>query len=451
SPPQRLPLLDDAGKLGRRFGREDSRLSVLEDAPSRLWARRVRQCLAWTWLVPLVAVLGSALLLGVGVGALAGTLEVFPHAGVVVMALGFLLPPVVVLLQVALSQPSRKASQYDEFFSDALLEEMLSGENVLDVYTVTTRGASPQDGNVVVFLGGVGGVPETWRPQVEALVDGGFCTIQIQLPGSGCLGAVRFSLPRAAQTVLRVLEQEVFETPDEEGSQNGDEEGILAGMPRSSGTATASTSTSGADSAVGRQAAEDQSANGSASHAHPRKIVLVGWGMAAHVAMYLASSRRLGSRRLAGIALFGTPTLPNMSRTWIDSLYVGAFRVGWIAQLARLAEYAQMSKAVRRTVSLEALSPAARADWGDSFAVWQDGLRLACAEFEGPVLCASGLQSFVSEAELLFGARLALSGSNVEAAVDPLLGKSTLRSFPKVSSGVLVSRLLLEFASSSFI
>ncbi|GBG27622.1 Hypothetical Protein FCC1311_038452, partial [Hondaea fermentalgiana] len=175
--------------------------SVVLTKPSRL--EPIRTCLTWIWLGPVIVTALAGLAVLFGTLCLTEQLVLFDTCGEILVPLGLLLPCAALLVAIYMSQPSTAGQQHDAFYSDALLEEVLAGENILDVYTVTTRGCPPRDGNVVVFLSGVGGVAETWRSHVEAVVDAGFAAIQIQLPGSGCLGAITFSFERAAQTVMR--------------------------------------------------------------------------------------------------------------------------------------------------------------------------------------------------------------------------------------------------------
>lgn len=320
-------------------------------------SRRVRRCLRWKWSGP-VAVTGLSLALGVlGALCLFDEVALFASCTETFLSLSALLPVAALLTVVVVSQPSERTRRAQGFYSDALLEEMLSGESLLELYTVTTRGATPREGNVVLFLAGVGGSPEGWRPHVEAVADAGFCVIQVQLPGAGCLSAVSFSLQRAALVVARVLEAEV-----------------LAGRPGQTGG---------------------------------RRVVLVAWGLSCHVAMLLASSQEMG-RALAGLVCLGCPRVPIPrglpGPSWLFRMKVGACRVPWIAELARLSEYASMAKHQRRVTSFSGLRPLCRSDWGDSFLASEQALVAACRDFRGPVLVIAGSAEYLRRAERLFAA-----------------------------------------------
>mmetsp|Transcript_7027 Transcript_7027/g.14092 ORF Transcript_7027/g.14092 Transcript_7027/m.14092 type:complete len:522 (-) Transcript_7027:230-1795(-) len=407
--------------------------------PGRL--EPVRSCLSWIWLPPVVVLAASAVLALLGSLCISARLVIFDSCGTTLLPIGLLLPCLALLVFVCAAQPTKTSQQYDNFYSDALLEEVLAGENILDVYTVTTRGSPPREGNVVVFLSGIGGVPETWRMQVEAVVDAGFAAIQIQLPGSGCLSAIEFSLERAAQTVIRVLEQEVLDDPIMCDSSVG----YLANTPTGlfASAELVGPHLGAGSPALQAPASPDEEQN-------PRRIVLVAWGLSAHVAMYLASSKRLGDTHLAGIVLAGSPQLPSWPLSWTTRLAHRAFRVSWIAQLARLSEYAGMGPQNRRAIPLQSLHPEARSDWGVCFEHHREALRVACSEFLGPVLCLSSQPWYLAEIRELFGGRLRQSGSNVDAILAPGHRMANYQSFPPPEDEELAAHII-NFASAHFI
>jgi len=244
---------------------------------------------------------------------------------------------------------------------------------------------------VVVFLSGIGGITETWSEQMEAVAEAGFSVLAIQLPGSGVLNAVTFSLPRAERVIRRVLE--AF------GDENDDE-----------GT---------------------------------NKVLMVAWGISCHVAMYLAP--RLDN--LAGLVLLGSPILPSLGYDWRLSIKCSSFRLNWIAELARFTERAFMDTETRRAVSSDIINPQARSDWFNSFTSNKDALRRACAQYGGPVLCISGSESYIKEFKSYFSNT---RSGFVECQLVKKFGAAGLNSYP-FNHGALIADKIVDFTCNLFI
>jgi len=182
-----------------------------------------------------------------------------------------------------------------------------------------------------------------------------------------------------------------------------------------------------------------------------RKVVIVAWGMSAQVAMYLAAPERLGSDHVAGVALFGSPALPTYPISWLRRVRFRSFRVAWIAEIARLAEYTSLDQETKRQlVSLHALRPEARADAEESFESRRAALVSACAAFTGPVMFMSGSRLYLSRVKALWGRALAEPGSNVECVFMRGLKPAGFRSFSLHHSHEL-SRHLVQFSSAAFV
>ena len=189
------------------------------------------------------------------------------------------------------------------------------------------------------------------------------------------------------------------------------------------------------------------------SAAAQRRIVLVGWGLSCHVAMYLASAKRLGQRHLAGVVLLGQPELPDQPSSLLQRLRRDAFRIRWIAELARLHERAGLPAELAPLLDGEAgdaLRPEARTDWGHSFEAQREALLSACGEYVGPVLCCAGDRDYLSAMRRLWGQQLRAKGSNVEAVFVRGLPKAGFRSYSG-SHDPIYSRHLVQFASSAFL
>jgi len=387
----------------------------------------LKSAFSWKWLGPVVVICLTVVSFAIGVGFYVQTLDLSNAWVKISLGLALVVPCVYLVFAFYFAQPSARTLQNDSFYSDALLEEMLTGENILDLYTVTTSGRPPRDGNVVVFLSGVGGLSETWKNQVEAVVDAGFPAIQIQLPGSGCLNAVTFSIERAALVVMRVLEEEVFDEPLVSGSESS--VSFDFSTPRNLNKAS-SPSFSDADS-------------------RSNKVVVVAWGLACHVAMYLASSKRLGNDHLAGLTMLGTPYIPRKPGLFLRLRY-NSMWVSWIAQMARLSEYALVGADVRREIRMTSLRPKARAEWGTSFYYRYEGLRNSCNELLAPILCMTHDAGYLAEFRRLFGGQLDDPGSNVEGVLNDRVRAAHFQSFPHLSDGDLYATNIVDFVSFCF-
>uniref|UniRef100_A0A7S2RM18 AB hydrolase-1 domain-containing protein n=1 Tax=Mucochytrium quahogii TaxID=96639 RepID=A0A7S2RM18_9STRA len=405
---RRLTAMSSATIRTRR--RRSAQLNTLLGTHRPGCCHLFKRCLTWKWLCPVIIISISTMLFLLGLACLLQNIDWFDACPAVFIPTGLALPLVSLIMLIIANQPSSHTLQQAEFFSDALLEEMLSGENILDVYTVASRDCSPRESrHVIVFLSGIGGVPGTWKRYMDAVVDAGFTAITIQLPGSGALSSVRFSFTRTEKVVRRVLEQEFF----------GD-----------SGEVSDSTQTS---QTVSR-----------------RKVVLVGWGLSAHVCMYLASSKRLGNKHLAGLAILGSPALPTESTSWLARMSYRGLRLSWIAEANRLSEYASFTSEARRTIHLKSLNPEAKADWGDCFQLRKEALKVACSEYTGPVLCMSGSKTYLENFADLWGSQQDTPGSNVESIYVRGMNNAGLRAFPN-SHNKYYARHLIEFASAATI
>ena len=311
----------------------------------------------------------AVLLLGLGItvfGVVCPSTRVekyIPGCQIIFVPLGLLLPVVVLVVVIYLSMPSKQKYASDSFYSDALLEEILSSSSVEGVYQV--EGLENKNDGVVVFLVGVGSVPEIYTYQVDAVTMGGFCAMVVQLPGSGVLKGVRFSLPRAEKVVLSALRREGLWSDTGFGEQES-----LARIVDLCG-----------DDA--QYFVEDEIS----SH-RGYKIVLASWGLSSHVVMHLASSQRLGNKGLSGVVLYCSTYAPQRLN-FLKKLEFASYRIYWISLLVKWRQYAFLHREVRERVALDALNPEARADWAVDFDDWYNVLRSACSNYEGPVLCLS--------------------------------------------------------------
>mmetsp|Transcript_20916 Transcript_20916/g.37058 ORF Transcript_20916/g.37058 Transcript_20916/m.37058 type:complete len:477 (-) Transcript_20916:144-1574(-) len=361
------------------------------------------RCQVGSWTVPLVLACISTTCLAVGTMCLFHPIEGFTSCPKTLLPTGLTLPVLWLLLMIYLSQPSTKIAQQEDFYSDALLEEMLSGENLLDVYAVTTCGWAMRDTNhIVVFLSGVGGVPDTWAPLVQSVIDVGFSAITIQLPGSGALSAVQFSLSRAEQVVRRVLEEEVFSSANGEPAESSDVPG--------------------------------------------RKVVLVAHGMASYVAMHLASEERLGSGKLAGVSLVGLPRIPGNPVPILSGLFYKALRVNPIADLHRWVEYTHLEEDVAQFVpSANEFRSQAIAECYSSIKRHQATLQKACLEYSGSVQCMSNKPTRLKQAATLWRQCPEVECVQLQSA-KAAISRTYLRG--EIS---LIAQHLVQFVSASFI
>ena len=111
----------------------------------------------------------------------------------------------------------------DDFYADALLEEMLAGDNVTDHYDVfgadndvnLSSGAGSRtmkSRGTIIFLGGLGAPRASTQIHSRAAAAAGYKTISIDMPSHGTLSAVTFSLARCERVLLRVLRREAILT-----------------------------------------------------------------------------------------------------------------------------------------------------------------------------------------------------------------------------------------------
>lgn len=308
----------------------------------------------------------AVLLLGFGTivfGLLCPRTPLQPHIPAcrpIFVSIGLLLPGFVLLTVIYLNIPSKRKLALDNFYSDALLEEILTSESVEEVYYVSGRENKSE--GIVVFLVGVGSVPEVFSYQVDAVTIAGYCAIVVQLPGSGALKGVRFSLSRAERVVLRALERE--------------------GVWRQNRSVDASEIVDCSDEAMDYFMDDDLPS--------PRgyKFILASWGLSSHVIMHLVSSQRLGNKCLVGVVLYCSTYMPQRLG-FLKKLEFASYRIYWISTLVKWRQYAFLHPELRELVSLDLLNPEARADWAADFNDWYSVLRSACGNYEGAVLCIS--------------------------------------------------------------
>lgn len=129
----------------------------------------------------------------------------------VIGVIGLVGPCVCVYACALCQRPSKRQRMKDDFYADALLEEMLAGDNVTDHYDVF-GGAGPQQKSrgTIVFLGGLGAPRASTQIHSRAAAEAGYKTIAIDMPSHGTLSAVTFSLARCERVVLRVLKREAL-------------------------------------------------------------------------------------------------------------------------------------------------------------------------------------------------------------------------------------------------
>jgi hypothetical protein len=157
-----------------------------------------------------------------------------PSLWILWLALGItgLVGPCFFVFACALCQrPSKRQRMKDDFYADALLEEMLAGDNVTDHYDVfgadndanlsssSSSASSPGTGRsspamqsrgTIVFFGGLGAPRASTQIHSRAAAEAGYKTIAIDMPSHGTLSAVTFSLARCERVLLRVLRREAL-------------------------------------------------------------------------------------------------------------------------------------------------------------------------------------------------------------------------------------------------
>ena len=99
---------------------------------------------------------------------------------------------------------SHREQLRENFFGDALLEELLSGQHVFEHFDC--QGEGNKSKGTVVFLSGIG------VPRIVSLVHSDqisldYRTLSIDLPGSGSLVAVSYSLQRCQRVLNEVLDR----------------------------------------------------------------------------------------------------------------------------------------------------------------------------------------------------------------------------------------------------
>jgi hypothetical protein len=106
-------------------------------------------------------------------------------------------------------RPSKRQRMKEDFYADALLEEMLVGDNIADHYDVTGI-PGEQSRGTIVFLGGLGAPRATAALHSRVAAQAGYKTIAIDVPSHGTLSAVTYSLARCERVILRVMQREAL-------------------------------------------------------------------------------------------------------------------------------------------------------------------------------------------------------------------------------------------------
>lgn len=125
-----------------------------------------------------------------------------------IIAVGVLGPLLCLCVCMCCSRPSKKQRMKYGFYGDALLQEMLSGENITDHYDV--EGENNADRGTVVFLSGLSS-PRTCNAIHTESLSRFYRTISVDLPGHGTLTSVPYSLARCERVLRNVLERECEE------------------------------------------------------------------------------------------------------------------------------------------------------------------------------------------------------------------------------------------------
>eukprot|EP00943_MAST-04B_sp_MAST-4B-sp1_P002953 g2953.t1 len=100
--------------------------------------------------------------------------------------------------------PSRRERLRENFFGDALLEELLSGQHIYEHFD--SYGENNKSKGTIVFLSGVG------APRIVSLIHTDqlsleYRTLAVDLPGSGSLAAVSYSLQRCERVLSEVFDR----------------------------------------------------------------------------------------------------------------------------------------------------------------------------------------------------------------------------------------------------
>ena len=120
------------------------------------------------------------------------------------IAFGFFGPFLALTLLNVCLRPSRRERLRENFFGDALLEELLSGQHIYEHFD--SFGENNKTKGTIVFLSGIG------APRIVSLYHTDqlsleYRTLAIDLPGSGSLAAVSYSLQRCERVLSEVFDR----------------------------------------------------------------------------------------------------------------------------------------------------------------------------------------------------------------------------------------------------
>ena len=120
------------------------------------------------------------------------------------IAFGFFGPCLALTLLNICLRPSRRERLRENFFGDALLEELLSGQHIYEHFD--SFGENNKTKGTIVFLSGIG------APRIVSLCHTDqlsleYRTLAIDLPGSGSLAAVSYSLQRCERVLSEVFDR----------------------------------------------------------------------------------------------------------------------------------------------------------------------------------------------------------------------------------------------------
>ena len=123
---------------------------------------------------------------------------------------GILGPCFCVFACACFNRPSKRQRMKEDFYADALLEEMLTSDNVADHYDVMGVPGDQHSRGTIVFLGGLGAPRATAELHSRAARQAGYKTVAIDMPSHGTLSAVAYSLARCERVILRVMQREAL-------------------------------------------------------------------------------------------------------------------------------------------------------------------------------------------------------------------------------------------------
>ena len=193
-------------------------------------------------------------------------------------------------------RPSKRQRMKEDFYADALLEEMLVGDNVADHYDVMSVPGENSRGTVV-FLGGLGAPRATAELHSRTASQAGYKTIAIDLPSHGTLSAVTYSLSRCERVILRVMQREALleERARRRRGNYGASGGSMSGSMSGSMDRTRSESLRSETLRKDRSIGENQSVL-------LKPFLFSGYGPGAQSAIHFTSRH---PRLVAGLFLFG--------------------------------------------------------------------------------------------------------------------------------------------------